>query len=450
MAIPDVNAQQDVNLANVVDDSHHLVANRQQNEIPFLSESEPCKYIKKKLIGKGAYGEAWLVQRAVDKATFVAKVIQLKDTPEKRRRYAFAEIRCLSSCDHPNVVKYIQDSGMDGDQLQIIMELADAGDLGTQLKSHKVRFSEREAGILFAQLLLALHHIHGRRMIHRDIKSGNVLLSSSGLIKLGDFGFSQQYDNTVSGDVAGTFLGTPYYLPPEMWKGQRYGKKADVWAAGIILYEILAHRRPYQAQSIQELKQVVLETPLQPVPGLSRDMDDLVKATLSHDPKQRPTTTQLLGMPIMQHYLTLFLNIVSRDTKIPADVRAAIEANIMKVEEDIKNNVDFDEDVNDPHYEGPVKKDAEGQWKDRYLILRPTDITMTLAHGKEAAPGTDRSKQIPLVHVSSVSALPNSEKAPGPLFAVQLVNGTAIVVAVDSNKTRDTWVGKIMTALSMS
>jgi len=258
--------------------------------VPYLSDTLPCKYLKKRLMGKGAYGEAWLVNRTSDNATFVAKTLQLKGQPEKRHRYAFAEIKCLAACNHPNVVSYVEDSGMGGDQVVIVMELADAGDLGTQLKSHRVRFSEREAGILFAQLLLALHHIHGRRMIHRDIKSGNILLSSSGLIKLGDFGFSQLYDATVSGDVAGTFLGTPYYLAPEMWRGQRYGKKADIWAAGVILYEILAHKRPFQAQSIQELKKVVLEGPPPPaIPGCSRDMEQVVRMILVHDPAQRPT-----------------------------------------------------------------------------------------------------------------------------------------------------------------
>lgn len=110
------------------------------------------------------------------------------------------------------------------------MEFADHGDLNRNLNHGsivsvdkttgreivaKLQLYEREAGTYFVQLLLALHHIHSHRMMHRDIKSANVFLTSIGIIKLGDFGFSQKYESTVSSEsVAGTFLGTPYYLSP--------------------------------------------------------------------------------------------------------------------------------------------------------------------------------------------------------------------------------------------
>jgi serine/threonine protein kinase len=422
-----------------------------KSDIPFVAESQPCKYLRKKMIGKGAYGEAWTVIRTSDQKNFVAKIVDLKNTPEKRRRYATTEIRCLANCDHPNVIKYVEDGTGDGDQLIIIMELADAGDLGTQLKNHKVRFSEREAGILFAQLVLALHHIHSRRMIHRDIKSGNVLLSSSGLIKVGDFGFSQLYEQTVSSNsVAGTFLGTPYYLAPEMWNGHRYGKKADVWAAGIVLYEILGHKRPFQGQSITDLKATVLACNIDPIPNISRDMDELMRMALTPDPRKRLGTTQLLAVPIMQHYLTLFLSIVMRDAKIAPELKESIMGAIQQAETDVKNNNNFDDEDPEARFESSVLKDTDGVWKERFFVLQPPDLVMTLAHGKEAAPGTDRSKRIPLRHVTSVLSLQQKDQPNRYQFAVHLVNGTAIVLAVPKVETRDMWLTKLLAALEMN
>lgn len=417
--------------------------------VPFFAEAPPCKYVKKKLIGKGAYGEAWMVHRASDQKIFVAKVMDLKNTPEKRRRYAFTEIRCLANCKHPNVIQYIEDSGAEGDQIVIIMELADASDLGTQLRNGNVTFSEREAGILFLQLVLALHHIHSKRVIHRDIKSGNIFLTTCGLLKVGDFGFSQQYDHTVSDTVAGTFLGTPYYLSPEMWKSKRYGKKTDVWAAGIVLYEILAHRRPFQGSNLSDLKHNVLAGVIEPIKDVSREMNELVLAALTPEPEKRPTTTQLLAMPLMQHYLTMFHNIVLKDPKIQPDVKEDIMKSIAQAQEDIKTNNNFCDDAEDPRYESPVQKDTDGVWKDRILILQPPQLVMTLSHGKEAAPGTDRSKRIQLEQINSVASLSHMDKDGRHRFAVELVNGSVIVLSVPSAKERDVWVGKLHAALGI-
>lgn len=415
---------------------------------PFLAEARPCRYLKQKLIGKGAYGEAWLVQRVSDGQPFVAKVMNLANTPEKRRKYAFAEIRCLANCNHPNVIQYIEDSGTDGDEVVIIMELADACDLGTQLRNGRVVFTEREAGILFTQLVLALHHIHSKRVIHRDIKSGNIFLTTCGLLKVGDFGFSQQYDQTVSESVAGTFLGTPYYLSPEMWRSKRYGKKTDIWAAGIVLYETLAHRRPFQATSLSDLKRTVLEGVVQPIPEVGREMMELIYATLTPDPERRPSTTQLLAMPLMQHYTTMFHNIVLRDSKIPPALKNRIIESIAAAQEDVKMINHFVDDTEDPRYESPVQKETDGVWKDRVLILQPPQLIMTLAHGKEAAPGTDRSKRIGLDQITSVTKV-DGDAFNRWQFSVELSSGSVITLAVTSEKQRDLWVGKLHTALGM-
>eukprot|EP00672_Neobodo_designis_P026344 CAMPEP_0174837800 /NCGR_PEP_ID=MMETSP1114-20130205/6989_1 /TAXON_ID=312471 /ORGANISM="Neobodo designis, Strain CCAP 1951/1" /LENGTH=220 /DNA_ID=CAMNT_0016071881 /DNA_START=63 /DNA_END=721 /DNA_ORIENTATION=+ len=192
-----------------------------------------CLYEKVKVLGSGSFGQAWLVRRKKDAKLLVAKLLDLSQMSAKDQKYVEAEIQCLASCHHFAIVRYEEDFSADPKML-IVMEFADAGDLNMQIKARAAEgfryFEEHEVGYTFVQLCMALDHVHRNKMLHRDIKGANVLLMSSGLVKLGDFGFSQQYEDTVSGAVAGTFCGTPYYLAPELWKRQKYSKKADIWS----------------------------------------------------------------------------------------------------------------------------------------------------------------------------------------------------------------------------
>jgi serine/threonine protein kinase len=422
---------------------------QRRSTAPFLGDAPPAKYIKRKSIGNGAYGTAWLVQRTTDGQMFAAKVMNLKDMPEQRRKYAIAEIRCLSTCDHPNVIKYIDDSGGEGEEIVIIMELAELSDLGTQLRIENIKFSEREAGIFFTQLILALHHIHSRRVIHRDIKSDNIFFTACGLLKVGDFGFSQQYDQTVSDSVAGTFLGSPYYLSPEMWRSKRYGKKTDVWAAGVVLYEILARRHPFQGDNIDNLKQAVIEGQIEPIAEVGPEMMKLIRATLNPDPSRRPSTTQLLAMPLMQRYTVMFHNMVTNDAGITPDVKQKIIAAISAAQEDVTNNLI---EYTDPRYESPLETDVKGVWKERVMKLAPPLLTMTLAPGKTAAPGTKRSKCIELDQIKSVTKMGDDDGH--YKFGIEIIDiyiGVidTMVLRVRDPRQRDVWLSKLHTALEM-
>ncbi|RNF17023.1 putative serine/threonine protein kinase, partial [Trypanosoma conorhini] len=153
---------------------------------------------------------------------------------------AQAEVHCLLNCDFFSILKCHEDFAkkdpLDGENLlmiALVLDYANAGDLRQEIKSRAKAsraFREHEAGLLFIQVLLALHHVHSRHMIHRDIKTANILLCSNGLVKLGDFGFGKMYSATVSGDVGKTFCGTPYYVAPEIWRRKPYSKKADLFS----------------------------------------------------------------------------------------------------------------------------------------------------------------------------------------------------------------------------
>lgn len=410
-----------------------------------------AKYIKKEMIGKGAFGEAFIVERAADKREFVAKLMDLRSMSPKDKRYAQTEILCLAHSDHFAIVHYIEHCVVDEDTVVIVMEFADHGDLYNNIRKGSLALSEREAGVYFVQLLLALDHIHRRRMIHRDIKSANVFMTSKGLLKLGDFGFSQKYDQTVSNPIATTFLGTPYYLAPEMWDGKRYGKKADMWAVGIVLFELLTTKRPFVASNMTDLRTKVLAGGFTIPDTLSRDMQDLVRRILTLDPAKRLSAQDALRTPLMQHYLVLLDRHVEESASIEPDVKLLVKKNIEDAQQAIKEAITLEEaDGSTVRHEGTVYKESESGWKERYLILGDGKLTLTLAKGKEAAAKSDRSKEIHLDTVLSAVPVGGADGSSKWVFAISTTTSAAIVMACKSQVDRDDWVTKILQALEMN
>jgi len=130
------------------------------------------------------------------------------------------------------------------------MEFCPGGDLGQALRAREkagAPLSEDEAMLSFVQVCLALDYIHTQGFLHRDVKASNVFISSSGALKLGDFGIAKVLG---ASECTRTFVGTPFYLSPELLQDESYGHKSDVWAAGCLLYELCALRRPFHGQSI--------------------------------------------------------------------------------------------------------------------------------------------------------------------------------------------------------
>jgi len=119
------------------------------------------------------------------------------------------------------------------------MEFCECGDLASAIKDWKKEggtFSEEEILNWFIQICIALEYIHGRKILHWDIKSQNIFLTSNGTVKLGDFGISKLLETT--NEAAMTVVGTPYYMSPEVCENKPYTFKSDVWALGCVLYEL--------------------------------------------------------------------------------------------------------------------------------------------------------------------------------------------------------------------
>ena len=110
---------------------------------------------------------------------------------------------------------------------------------------------------MFCQLSIGLEHIHSKKVLHRDLKTSNILLTKENTVKIGDFGISKPLDYTEQ--LADTPLGTPFYLSPEVVLGQKYDYKSDMWMLGCILFELLTLRKPFEGNFYEAMRKIVNE-----------------------------------------------------------------------------------------------------------------------------------------------------------------------------------------------
>lgn len=292
----------------------HVGIDGEPVEDPEEMAADPRKhmYILQRVVGRNQSTAAFVALRASDRIEVVAKVVMLEG--ERQANYARSEGQCLAVTNHFGIVKHFDDFHREN-RILLVMEYGSGGDLNRQIKQRvkeRLPFKEHEVGLLFFQIVLALDDVHSHRMIHRDLKSANIFLMPTGVIKLGDFGFSKLYNDSVSLDIGTSFCGTPYYLAPELWERRRYSKKADMWSLGVILYELLTLHRPFKGPSQREIMQQVLYSTYDPFPcPVSAEMKWFLDQLLNRDPSQRPTTRQLLETEFLKYVATIFEEIVT-------------------------------------------------------------------------------------------------------------------------------------------
>nr|XP_048312262.1 serine/threonine-protein kinase Nek3 isoform X3 [Myodes glareolus] len=244
------------------------------------------------VIGQGSFGRALLVRQESSNQKFAMKEVRLpksfSDTQKSRK-----EAVLLAKMKHPNIVAFQESFEAEG-HLYIVMEYCDGGDLMQKIKQQKGKLLPEDMILnWFVQICLGVNHIHKKRVLHRDIKSKNVFLTQSGKVKLGDFGSARLLSSPMA--FACTYVGTPYYVPPEIWENLPYNNKSDIWSLGCILYELCALKHPFQANSWKNLILKICQGPIPPLPALYSDkLHCLVKQMLKRSPSQRPSATTLL------------------------------------------------------------------------------------------------------------------------------------------------------------
>ncbi|XP_028643365.1 serine/threonine-protein kinase Nek4 isoform X5 [Grammomys surdaster] len=271
-------------------------------------------YCYMRVVGRGSYGEVTLVKHRRDGKQYVIKKLNLRSASSRERRAAEQEAQLLSQLKHPNIVTYKESwEGGDG-LLYIVMGFCEGGDLYRKLKEQKGQLlPESQVVEWFVQIAMALQYLHEKHILHRDLKTQNVFLTRTNIIKVGDLGIARVLEN--HSDMASTLIGTPYYMSPELFSNKPYNYKSDVWALGCCVYEMATLKHAFNAKDMNSLVYRIIEGKLPPMPNVySAELAELIRTMLSRRPEERPSVRSILRQPYIKNHISLFLEATKAKT----------------------------------------------------------------------------------------------------------------------------------------
>ncbi len=210
------------------------------------------------------------------------------------------EINILKTCHSPYIVAY-KGSFMKDGKIWIVMEYCGVGSISDLMAICDTTLTEAQIAAVMKQSIEGLRYLHANKKIHRDIKSGNILLTHAGECKLADFGVSAELSSTLAKRV--TMIGTPYFMAPEVLESSKYDAKADIWSIAITAYELAVGQPPLA--DIHPMRAIFL-IPTGPAPTLpnpenySPEFNDFLRVCLQKDPSKRPSADELLKHPFLQ------------------------------------------------------------------------------------------------------------------------------------------------------
>lgn len=271
----------------------------------------PTKYIGNYAIldhlGSGAFGSVYKVRKHSGQNLLAMKEINLhnpafgKDKKDRDSsvKNIVSELTIIKEqLYHPNVVRYYR-TFLENDRLYIVMELIEGAPLGEHFHSLKEKqqlFSEDRIWNIFIQLCLALRYLHKeKRIVHRDLTPNNIMLGDKDKVTITDFGLAKQKQENSK---LTSFVGTILYSCPEVVKSEPYGEKADVWAAGCVLYQMATLSPPFYSTNMLSLATKIVEAAYEPIPegAYSEKLSDIIKRCLTPDAERRPDIVEVSSM----------------------------------------------------------------------------------------------------------------------------------------------------------
>lgn len=282
-------------------------ANDQQYEIIEEKITNPLgepvvkRYARGKFLGKGGFAKCYECTNLETKKVTAAKIIP-KSTLQKSRQRAklLSEIKIHRSLQHPNVVQF-EHVFEDQQNVYILLELCNNQSLNDLIKRRK-RLTEIEVQCYIYQIVQALKYLHLNRIIHRDLKLGNLFLSDKMELKLGDFGLAAklEFDN----EKRHTVCGTPNYIAPEILENKiGHSYEVDVWSLGVVIYTLIIGRPPFETPEVKstykKIKMCAFTFP-EHIP-FSDNARNVISKILQLDPSKRPTLEEILQHPFLNN-----------------------------------------------------------------------------------------------------------------------------------------------------
>ncbi|CAK85248.1 unnamed protein product (macronuclear) [Paramecium tetraurelia] len=253
-----------------------------------LSEYESC-YKDIKIIGRGQFGIVYLVQQKSTQKEFAAKKI--------KGECSNTELDILFRLKHPNIIN-VYDCFRDENQIILIMDYCQKGDLWNMIQYRILEgknrgYIQKVVEQWLVQLLMGLAYIHDNNVIHRDLKSSNILIKEDGQLKIADFGVAK----ILGGEkMAKTIAGSPFYLSPEISQGQDYTFSSDLWSLGCILFEMCTLKRAFEGDQFD--KEILIQDQIEPtltdIRTYSSELVNLIQSLLDVDAQKRPSAKELL------------------------------------------------------------------------------------------------------------------------------------------------------------
>ncbi|CAK9439878.1 uncharacterized protein LODBEIA_P39780 [Lodderomyces beijingensis] len=278
------------------------------------NEYEPLE-----IIGKGSYGTVRKVQHRQTRSICVRKEIEYKQMNNHERNQIISELRILKELKNKHIVRYFKHEHVSSQKsIHIYMEYCSGGDLAKyirQYKSTSTQVPEEFIWQVLVQMLNALYRCHygcdvdkvnlfksspttpqinsDSVIIHRDIKPDNIFIEND-VLKLGDFGLAKML--TTQNDFAKTYVGTPYYMSPEVLMDEPYSPVCDIWSLGCVLYEMCQLSPPFQAKTHLQLQSKIKRGVIPNLPeSYSLQLRSIIKECITVDPKSRPSCYDLIN-----------------------------------------------------------------------------------------------------------------------------------------------------------
>ena len=258
------------------------------------------KYLKGKLLGKGGFAKCYELKCLNNKKTYAVKIIDKASmTKSSTKSKLKSEIKIHKSMSHINIVKF-EHYFEDNENVYILLEICKNKTLNELLKRRKI-ISELEMRYYLAQILSAVKYMHENKVIHRDLKLGNLFLGQNLMIKIGDFGLATKLE--YDGERKHTVCGTPNYIAPEILENKHSGHsfEVDYWAIGVIVYTLLIGKPPFETEDVKETyKKITADNYEFPSNVfISDEAKNFIKEILVIDPNKRLTPDKMLKHPFM-------------------------------------------------------------------------------------------------------------------------------------------------------